>query len=97
MFLRKAKTIIDMVFKKYFFGVNLQHLYSITDVSAFVGVVVILYVLYCTVHILYSTVLYTVQTAEVGTRYFFRSPLPLVRYLEIVLPLRAGPQLLKIW
>ncbi len=30
---------------------------------------------------------------EVGTRYFFRSPLTLVRYLEIVLPLRAGPQL----
>ena len=26
-----------------------------------------------------------------GTRYFFLSPLPLVRYLEIVLPLRAGP------
>ncbi len=87
-----------MVLKKYFFAVNLQHLYSITDVSAFDGVVVILYVLYCTVHILYCTVLYctvlyTVQTAEVGTRYFFRSPLPLVRYLEIVLPLRAGPQL----
>jgi hypothetical protein len=29
--------------------------------------------------------------AKVGTRYFFLSPLPLVRYLEIVLPLRAGP------
>ncbi len=28
---------------------------------------------------------------KVGTRYFFLSPLPLVRYLEIVLPLRAGP------
>jgi hypothetical protein len=27
---------------------------------------------------------------KLGTRYFFRSPLPLV-YLEIVLPLRAGP------
>jgi hypothetical protein len=25
--------------------------------------------------------------AEMGTRYFFRSPLPLVRYLKIVLPL----------
>jgi hypothetical protein len=49
-----------MVFKKYFFAVNLQHLYSITDVSAFVGVVVILYVLYCTVHILYGTVLYCI-------------------------------------
>jgi hypothetical protein len=32
---------------------------------------------------------------EVGTRYFFRSPLPLVRYLKIVLPCRAGPQLKK--
>jgi hypothetical protein len=29
--------------------------------------------------------------AKVGTRYFFLSPLPLVCYLEIVLPLRAGP------
>jgi hypothetical protein len=29
--------------------------------------------------------------AEVGTRYFFRSLLLLVRYLKIVLPLRAGP------
>jgi hypothetical protein len=26
----------------------------------------------------------------VGTRFFFLSPLPLVRYLEMVLPLRAG-------
>jgi hypothetical protein len=34
---------------------------------------------------------------EVGTRYFFRSLLSLVRYLEIVLPLHAGPQLSKIW
>ncbi len=43
---------------------------------------------------------------EVGIRCFVRSPLPLVRYLEIVLPLvryleivlllRAGPQLSKI-
>ncbi len=32
-----------------------------------------------------------VYYAEVGTRYFFLSPLPLVRYLEIELPLRAGP------
>jgi hypothetical protein len=35
--------------------------------------------------------------AEVGTRYFFRSPLPLVRYLKIVLPLQAGLQLKQIW
>jgi hypothetical protein len=34
-------------------------------------------------------------SAKVGTRYFFLSPLPLVRYLEIVLPLRAGPLLSK--
>jgi hypothetical protein len=34
---------------------------------------------------------------EVGNRYFFCSPLPLVCYLEIVLPLRAGRQLSKIW
>jgi hypothetical protein len=34
-----------------------------------------------------------VLCTEVGTRYFFRNLLPLVRYLEIVLPLRAGPQL----
>jgi hypothetical protein len=33
---------------------------------------------------------------EVGTCYFFRSLFPLIRYLEIVLPLRAGPQLSKI-
>jgi hypothetical protein len=33
---------------------------------------------------------------EVGTRYIFRSPLPLVRYSEIVLPLRGGPLLSKI-
>ncbi len=32
---------------------------------------------------------------EVGSRYFSRSPLPLVLNLEIVLPLRAGPQLKK--
>jgi hypothetical protein len=32
----------------------------------------------------------------VGTRYFFLSPLPLVRYLEIVLPLRAGLVFSKI-
>jgi hypothetical protein len=37
------------------------------------------------------------QEAEVGTRYFFRSPLPQVHYLEIVLLLCAGPQLSKIW
>jgi hypothetical protein len=37
-----------------------------------------------------------VSTAKVGTRYFFLSPLPLVRYLEIVLPLRAGPLFSKI-
>ncbi len=29
--------------------------------------------------------------SKVGTRYFFLSPFPLFRYLEIVLPLRAGP------
>jgi hypothetical protein len=34
---------------------------------------------------------------KVGTRYFFLSPLPLVRYLEMVLPLRAGPLFSKIW
>jgi sodium-dependent phosphate cotransporter len=34
---------------------------------------------------------YVTRTPKVGTRYFFLSPLPLVRYLEIVLPLRAGP------
>ncbi len=33
---------------------------------------------------------------KVGTRYFFLSPLLLVRYLEIVLPLRAGPLFSKI-
>jgi hypothetical protein len=33
---------------------------------------------------------------KVGTRYFFLSPLPLLRYLETVLPLRAGPLFLKI-
>jgi hypothetical protein len=33
----------------------------------------------------------------VGTRYFFISPLPLVRYLEIGLPLRAGPLFSKIF
>jgi hypothetical protein len=38
---------------------------------------------------------YVYQT-KVGTRYFFLSPLPLVRYLEIVLPLRAGPLFSKI-
>jgi hypothetical protein len=31
------------------------------------------------------------QKNQVGIRYFFRSALPLVRYLEIVLMLRAGP------
>jgi hypothetical protein len=35
--------------------------------------------------------------AEVGIRYFFRSPLPLVRCLKIVLPLHSGLQLSKIW
>jgi hypothetical protein len=39
---------------------------------------------------------YQTFSAEVGTRYFFLSPLPLVRYLEIVLPLRAGPLFSKI-
>ncbi len=34
--------------------------------------------------------------SKVGTRYFFLSPLPLVRYLEIVLPLRAGPLFTKL-
>jgi hypothetical protein len=34
---------------------------------------------------------YAVKLAKVGTCYFVLSPLPLVRYLEIVLPLRAGP------
>jgi hypothetical protein len=38
-----------------------------------------------------------VLQSKVGTRYFFLSPLPLVRYLEIVLPLRAGPLLSKIF
>jgi hypothetical protein len=42
--------------------------------------------------VLYFCVLHS----EVGTSYFFGSPIPLVRYLEIVLPLRAGPQLSKI-
>ncbi len=37
-----------------------------------------------------------VSYSKVGTRYFFLSPLPLVRYLEIVLPLRAGPLFSKI-
>ncbi len=36
------------------------------------------------------------NSPEAGTRYFFRSPLLLVRYLKIVLPLCAGPQLKKI-
>ncbi len=35
--------------------------------------------------------------AEVGTHYFICSPLLLVSYLEIVLPLYAGLQLSKIW
>jgi hypothetical protein len=43
-----------------------------------------------------AQVLLTFQS-EVGTYYFFRSPLPLVCYLEIVFPLHAGPQLKKIW
>jgi hypothetical protein len=30
---------------------------------------------------------------EEGIRYFFRSPLPLIRYLKTELPLPAGPQL----
>jgi hypothetical protein len=34
--------------------------------------------------------------AKVGTRYFFLRPLPFVRYLEIVLPLRAGPLFSKM-
>jgi hypothetical protein len=38
----------------------------------------------------------TLCSSKVGTRYFFLSPLPLVRYLEIVLPLRAGPRFSKI-
>ncbi len=33
---------------------------------------------------------------KVGTRYFFLSPLPLVRFLEIVVPLRAGPLFSKL-
>jgi hypothetical protein len=37
--------------------------------------------------------IFFILNAEVGTRYYFRSPLPLVRYLEIVLPLSAGSQL----
>jgi hypothetical protein len=36
------------------------------------------------------------KQAMVGTRYFFLSPLPLVHYLEIVLPLWAGPLFSKI-
>ncbi len=35
--------------------------------------------------------------AKVGTRYFFLSPLPLVRYFEIVLPLRTGPLFSKFF
>jgi hypothetical protein len=42
-----------------------------------------------------ATYTYTVHT-KVGTRYFFLNPLPLVRYLEIVLPLCAGPLFSKI-
>ncbi len=42
-----------------------------------------------------STALSPSLYPEVGTHYFFRSLLLLVRYLEIVLPLRAGRQLLK--
>ncbi len=34
--------------------------------------------------------------SKVGTRYFFLRPLPLVHYLEIVLPLRAGLLFSKI-
>jgi hypothetical protein len=34
---------------------------------------------------------------EVGIRYFSHNPLPLVRYIEIVLPLCAGPQLSNVW
>ncbi len=37
-----------------------------------------------------------VSSIEAGTRFFSRSPLPLVRYLEIMLSLRAGLQLKKI-
>ncbi len=36
------------------------------------------------------------NSAKVGTRFFFLSPLPLVRYLEIVLPLRTGLLFSKI-
>jgi hypothetical protein len=38
----------------------------------------------------------TMFAPKVGTRYFFLSPLPLVRYLEIMLPLCASPQFSKI-
>ncbi len=41
--------------------------------------------------------LYSTCISEEGTRYFFLSPLPLVHYSKIVLLLRAGPQLSKIW
>jgi hypothetical protein len=39
----------------------------------------------------------TATSMIMGTCYFFRSQLPLVHYLETVLPLPAGPQLSKIW
>jgi hypothetical protein len=50
-----------------------------------------------TLHINVANVFYeNYQVSQLATRYFFRSPLPLVRYLDIVLRLRAGPQLSNI-
>jgi hypothetical protein len=45
---------------------------------------------------LFQEAAYT-NSAEVGTCYIFRNPLPLVHYLEIVLLLPSCPQLQKIW
>jgi hypothetical protein len=44
---------------------------------------------------IFEVVDHSALNTEVGTHYFFRGPLPLVRYFEIVFPLRAGPQLSK--
>ncbi len=51
----------------------------------------------CDVHRVSVIMYLQYMVAKVGTRYFFLSPLPLVRYLEIVLPLRAGPLFSKIF
>ncbi len=52
----------------------------------------------CTFTVLshFPTIIFYALYTAVGTRFFFRSLLPLVHYLEIVLSLHAGPQLKQI-